>query len=128
MNDNKKILIVDDEVDFSRMLSFNLQEMGPYQVRTENNPINALSAALQLMPDLIFLYVVMPAMEGADVYYQLRMNHFTRHIPIIFLTATVTPEEVCAQNGKIGGRLFLAKPGEVWEVIECIESNLATHR
>ena len=55
--------------------------------------------------------------------FQFQSSSEAKNIPIVFLTATVTKEEVSAQNGVIGGHRFLAKPGSVQELVECIQSN-----
>ena len=117
----KKILIVDDENGFNCVMRLTLEFMGDYEVITENHPTQALQTALKFIPDLIFLDVVMPDSDGTDVYTQLRGNVRLKNTPVIFLTATVTKEEVDEQGGMIGGYPFLAKFGSFNELVNCIE-------
>jgi two-component system sensor histidine kinase/response regulator len=73
---------------------------------------------------LIFLDVIMPELEGPDVFVQIKNNAQTKDIPVVFLTATVTKEEVEFHDGKIGGRTFMAKPSSLPELIDCIERHV----
>lgn len=120
----RKILVVDDERGFTSMLKLNLEATGSYDVRIENDPQQALPAALQYRPDLVLLDIIMPSLEGPDVAFLLKNNETVRDTPIIFLTATVTKDEVDSQGGKIGGHAFVAKPSSLSVLLGSIEKNL----
>jgi len=126
MDRKKKILIVDDEKGFTSMLQLNLEAMGVYEVRVENKSERALQAALQFQPDIILLDVIMPNMEGPDVANEIKNNQLLKGTPIIFLTATITIDEMEAHNGRIGGHPFVAKPGSLSDLLESIRRNLLT--
>jgi len=119
-----KILIVDDEHGFTDMVKLNLEATGRFEVKIENISNQALNAAALFKPDLILLDVIMPEVEGPDVLNEIRNNELTQNIPIIFLTATVTKEEVDAEQGRIGGHSFLAKPSSISELLSCIDERL----
>ena len=120
----KKILIVDDEESFTRLLKLNLEAGGSYRVRTENRASQAVSAAKEFKPDLILLDVMMPEMDGGDIASILRADPDTEHVPIIFLTAAVKKDEVKSHGGLIGGLPYLAKPVDVETVISCLRHHL----
>ena len=115
-----KILIVDDEVSFARMVKLNLEKAGAYEVRVENKASYALAAAREFRPDLIFLDVIMPNMDGGDVANQIKRDRNLKDTPIVFLTATVSKHEAGAGGFNSGGALFLAKPISVEALIQCI--------
>jgi CheY-like chemotaxis protein len=119
-----RILVVDDEVSFTRLLKLNLEQTGDYEVRVENWPEDVLKAAKDFKPDLILLDVMMPRMFGGDVAARLRAEEEFKKTPIVFLTATVRKQRVQEHEGMISGYPFLAKPASVEEVIDCIEKNL----
>ncbi len=120
----KKILIIDDEEDFCQMIEFNLEDSGKYEVRRETKGKRALAAAKKFKPALIFLDIVMPDIPGDEVAQQLKSDAMTRNIPVVFLTALVSGDEVASQNGVIGGNPFIAKPVFIEKLIDCIEKNI----
>lgn len=122
--DKKKILIVDNEVNFTRLVKLNLEAAGQYEVKVENQGKRALQAARTFKPDLVFLDIVMPDLEGPEVARQIRADKELKSARIVFLTAAVTTEEVGISEGVIGGQAFLAKPVTVQQLAECVEKNL----
>lgn len=119
----KKILVVDDEEDFTKMVKLNLERTGRYKVREENRGNNAVSAAKEFVPDLILLDIAMPDLDGSEVHNRIRADEEIKDIPVVFLTAVVTESEVKPQGAMIGGHFFLAKPVTVDQLIDCIEEH-----
>ncbi len=119
-----RILIVDDEVAFTRMVKLNLEKAGDFEVRIENRAAGALAAARNFKPDLILLDVIMPSMDGGDVQNQIKRDRTLRDTPIIFLTATVSKREAGAGGMNSGGELFLAKPVTVENLVACINERI----
>src|SRR6266850_3746679 len=106
----RKILLVDDEPVFTRVMRAYLEDTGKFEVCMENDPTRVLSAARRFKPDLILLDVIMPDMDGGEVAYQLKADPGMSKVPIIFLTAVVSKEDVSRHGSVIGGNPFLAKP------------------
>ena len=119
----KRILVIDDEADFTKLIKLNLERTGQYEVKTENKGLLGLATAKEFKPDLIFLDIIMPDADGGNVCYQLENDDETKGIPIVFLTAVVKKEEVEKSKGNIGGHSFIAKPVSAKELIDCIEKN-----
>lgn len=122
--EKRKILIVDDEETFVRIVKLNLESTDKYEVRTETKGVNALSAAKQFHPDLILLDIVMPDIEGSAVAEQLMGDEEVKDIPVVFLTALVTQKEVGASCVFIGNHPYIAKPVKSNDLINCIEMNI----
>ena len=120
----KKILLVDDEPALTRMIQRNLERTGRFQVETENRGSDAIAAAKRFRPDLIFLDVMMPDMPGDEVAAAIDQDPELQGTPYIFLTAIVTHGDTDATGGEIGGKLFLAKPVKLQEMLEMIERML----
>jgi CheY-like chemotaxis protein len=121
--DKKRIFIVDDESGFTRLLKLTLEKTGGFQVLEENDGTNAWRAAREFKPDIIFLDIVMPKIDGGDVAQQIRSDPSLSHVPIIFLTAIVSQKET---NSEIGGFPFLAKPVSLDAITQCIREHLGT--
>ena len=119
----KRILIVDDESGFTRLLKLTLEKTGNFIVREENDGTRAHEAAREFKPDLILLDIVMPKIDGGDVASKIRADWSLRTTPIVFLTAIVSYKEAHSSN-LIGGFPFLAKPVSLENLIRCIEEHL----
>jgi len=120
----KKILVIDDEKDFTQMVKLNLENTGNYEVFIENQASSAFETIRMVQPDLILLDVIMPGVEGPDILCGLKDSDHYKGIPVIFLTATVTSDEVNEQEGVIGGHEFLAKPARLDDLMACIDRHL----
>jgi CheY-like chemotaxis protein len=120
----KRILLVDDEVSFTRLLKLNLEQTGEFEVRVENRSLSAVTAAREFKPDLVLLDVIMPQLTGGEVASRFKADPLLAETPIVFLTATVRKQEVDDHRGVIGGFPFIAKPVTVEAVTECIAKYL----
>lgn len=116
----KKILLIDDESGFTRLLRLTLPT---YEIREVNNPLKALQVAKEFQPDMIFLDVIMPEADGGTVAAQFKEEPTLKNVPIVFLTAIVSKDEAQTRR-EIGGCEFLAKPVSRDQVDECIRKHL----
>jgi CheY-like chemotaxis protein len=119
--EKRRILIIDDEARFTRMVKLNLERTGEFEVREENRATSALATAREFKPHLILLDVIMPSMDGGDVANQIKRDKELRNTPIIFLTAAVAPEESGKKGLPSGGEFFLGKPVSLDDLIRCIK-------
>jgi len=124
MNTKKRILVVDDQSDITRLLKHGLEQTNDYEVREENDSSAALAAAEEFRPHLILLDVMMPGMDGGELAGTLRASAKLKSVPIVFLTAAITKEEVTEREGRTGGWPILAKPFVIPEVLACVERHL----
>lgn len=126
MNNNKKrILVVDDDQSITRLLKVCLEGTDRFVVETENVATHAVEAARQFEPDLILLDVMMPELDGAVLVNYFKENPKLRNVPVVFLTALATPDEVHQHGGLIGGLPFIPKPVSIPEVLDCLDKQLA---
>ncbi|NQT21872.1 MAG: response regulator [Candidatus Omnitrophica bacterium] len=83
----KKILIVDDEPDILRTVSYRLEKMG-YDIITATNGEEGLESARKNKPDMIFLDINMPVMDGFEVCKKIKSDQDLKGIPVVFLTVS----------------------------------------
>jgi CheY-like chemotaxis protein len=107
-----RVLIVDDDVNLSRLAGLILENSGKYEVMIVNESVRALPAALRFRPDVMLLDVDMPGKDGGDLAREAAMDSRLRDIPILFLTGLVNHEEAGACPLESGGMKFLSKPVE----------------
>lgn len=122
----RRILVVDDDPNNSHLLKVLLERSGPYVVLEENHDTEAHQTARSFKPDLILLDVAMQELDGGEVAEQIQADRELHDTPIIFLTALVTKAE--AKSGlHIEGHPVVAKPINIPELIETIETHLRLH-
>ncbi len=78
----KRILVVDDEPEFTNLLKLSLESHGYYEVREENDAEHARAAAREFDPDLVVLDIMMPEMDGSEVAAALKEDRVTRDVPV----------------------------------------------
>ena len=117
----KKILLVDDEVDILEFLKYNL-EQEDFEVLVSTNGKDALKKIFQ-NPELIVLDIMMPGMDGFELYQQIKSNKSSQDIPIIFLTAK-SGETDEIKGLDLGASDYIQKPISPKKLIARIKSNL----
>lgn len=82
----EKILIIDDDIDTTRLVCLMFQNLG-YQTVVANDGRQGLVKTSKEAPDLVLLDIMMPDMDGYEVARRLRNNPETTRIPILMFTA-----------------------------------------
>jgi CheY-like chemotaxis protein len=101
-------LIVEDE-DTNRLILKSLLKKRGYQVIEALNGAQALDGFIEHQPDIIFMDVMMPVMDGYEATRRIKELAGDHFIPVIFLTA-MSDEKDLARCVEVGGDDFLAKP------------------
>ena len=127
MNKQVRILVIDDEASFTRLLKLNLEGTGSYLIREANSGTEGLAAAREYQPDLILLYIIMPDLSGGEVAAKLKADPQLHHTPVIFLTALISQEQAKTASRR-GRSPYLAKPVTVKELTDGIRKQLETSR
>ena len=120
---NRRILIVDDDRDGTRLIKSLLEKISHYLVLEENDAAKAHESARDFRPDLILLDMMMPQVDGRDIAAQIDADPELQRTAIIFLTALATKVEAKA-GMSFQGHPVLAKPINILELINKIEENL----
>jgi len=104
----RRVLVVDDDPDIRELVGLYLKG-GGYAVALASGGANALEIVGERgAPDLAVLDVSMPDMDGIALLGALRAVPGLEHLPVIFLSARVTPEEIA--RGVELGAAYLTKP------------------
>lgn len=118
----ERVLIVDDDPDILRLVSYNLTQAGFDAVAADSGR-KAIEIVQQQPPDLIILDVMLPDVDGMEVCRTLRGHDASRHIPIIMLTAR--SEEIDRVVGfELGADDYVMKPFSPRELILRVKSIL----
>jgi PAS domain S-box-containing protein len=114
-----KILIVDDLHENREFLSAVLVHHGHVVVQAGDGAA-ALTSARTNLPDLVITDVLMPVMDGYELFKQLRFDSTTSHIPVVFYTAHYGEREATALALTSGVSSVLTKPASSKEVIDTV--------
>ena len=116
----KKILIIEDEQDLIKGLKLNLSDEG-FDVDWAFNGKEGLRKAIEEVPDLIILDIMLPEMDGLEVCRKIRQKNIG--VPIIMLTAK--GEEIDKVVGlEIGADDYITKPFSIRELLARIKAQL----
>ncbi|MBI4711547.1 MAG: response regulator [Candidatus Omnitrophica bacterium] len=109
MGKKRSILVVDDDVDASRLAKMILEKTGLYTVSICNRGSEAFQVIRETRPELLLLDIMMPDADGTDIADRIRKDRSLALTQVIFMTSLVSQEEVRADS-VIGGRPFISKP------------------
>ncbi len=109
------ILVVEDEEDIVRLLTFHLEKEG-YRVISAASGAEAINTAFNDVPDLVILDIMLPEMDGLEVCRRLRGSSTTASVPVMFLSAR--KEEFDKVLGlELGADDYMVKPFSVRELV-----------
>jgi len=118
-----KILVADDEPDILKLVKYTLERHGYEIIPAENGKV-AVEFAVQQLPDLIILDVMMPIMNGYDACSKIKEQPETKNIPVIMLSAKTQQTEI-SRGMQSGAEGYLRKPftpkellAQVMEILE----------
>lgn len=115
------VLMIDDEADFCYFVKKNLMQSGMFNVVVASNGKDGIDLAGREQPDIILLDLFMPDMAGEDVAAALQENRSTANIPILYVTALASNDDIGDnQDNKIGNNYILPKPLRTKKLIETI--------
>jgi len=83
-----------------------------------------IEEALNDLPDIILLDIVMPEMDGFETCRRFKEDIRLRDIPIVFLTAVKPDSDICEKAIEAGAEAFISKPFEIWELLVQIRAML----
>jgi len=101
-------LIADDDPDILMLIALTLERDG-YEVVTATNGLDALESALDRVPHLVVLDLMMPGIDGCEVTRRLRGEEATRDVPILIVTA-FAEEAQAAMALAAGADAYVRKP------------------
>jgi len=115
-----KVLVVDDEADFRRLLEYNVTRPD-CEVFTAANGLDALNEARRLLPDVILLDLMLPDLDGFSVCQILRAQPSTAGVPVIIISA-LSGHTTRARSLEFGVIQYLRKPVDLQTLGQCVRA------
>jgi PleD family two-component response regulator len=109
-----RILVIEDDSDTADMLKIFFSSQGA-SVEIASTGEKAFSAVKEQQPDLILLDILLPDMDGYEIFQKLRSGSNSRHIPILFLTQKNSRSDILS-GLEIGADDYLTKPFDLEEL------------
>ena len=123
----KRVMIVDDEEDFLKIVKLNLVETDKYEVLTLSSVKDIISQVHSFKPDIILLDLLMPAVGGLEACEMLNNDPMGSNIPIIVLSALDKNMDKLKAY-RLGVVDYLVKPIEKKDLIASIEKALQSKK
>jgi len=114
---------IDDDSDMIDLVTLILNRQG-FQVKGVQDGSLGVKTVQDEQPDIILLDLMMPESDGWDIFQKLKVNEFTRNIPVIILTAKAQPIDrvLGLAIAKVDG--YISKPFHPQELIDCVKKVL----
>ena len=117
----KRILVIEDEPDVLKMTVFRLKKTG-HEVLVAMDGVKGLEMAEKEKPDLIFLDLNLPLLDGSEVCRRIKANESLKKIHVIILSAS--SDGIAHKAKEIGADDYIIKPYEVSDLVGRVEKNL----
>ena len=108
MSPRPLVLVADDDPDILMLITLTLERDG-YDVVAAKDGLSALEAAVERVPHLVLLDLMMPGLDGYQVTRRLRAEPSTQHVPIVIVTAAAE-ESQAARALEAGADGYMKKP------------------
>ncbi len=118
----KKILIIEDNLTFLKMLKMRLDSKG-YQTQTANDGLTGLDAVRKFSPDLVITDIMLPGLDGHKISRMIKFDKNFKHIPVIVLTSRDLDEDEELAK-RCGADAFIVKTTRAEIVMDVIEKLL----
>ena len=105
---SKRILVVDDDVSFVRLVERILRSAG-YEVLIATNGLSALKTVQDDKPDLVLLDIMLPGVDGFEICKRLRDNPDTAQVPVLIVSSKSRESDRSAALD-VGANDFCGKP------------------
>ena len=119
------ILVVDDDASIRRLIAATLEDVSGYRLQEAGDGLEAVERAVTIKPEIIFLDIDMPRLNGIETCRRLRSDPATAEATIVMLTGDAGDvAERSAQDA--GADLFLTKPVSPLHLLRLVDSIGAT--
>lgn len=122
----KRIMYVEDDPDIQSIVRHSLEKRGDLVLDTCDTAVEAIARASRLNPDLAMLDIVLPDMDGGELYLELRKLPGLATLPAILVTSLAETQNLQAYN-KLGTVGIIIKPFNMATLGDSINSLWSTH-
>jgi CheY-like chemotaxis protein len=118
---SRSVLIVDDDPFIRRLIATTLEDVAGFQVEEAGDGVEAVAAAREKRPAIVFLDIDMPRMNGIEACRELRALDGDGGEPTIVMLTAAGPD-VEPEARAAGADLFLTKPFSPLDLLQLVDS------
>jgi len=122
VNDQKRIIIVEDEPDTIEMFA-EMMRLSGYSVLKSYGGPPAMELISEEKPDVVVLDIMMPEVSGMDVLDHMRNDPELKEIPVVIVSAKSMPHDIQA-GLEAGASVYLTKPVTYQQLNEAVQKSL----
>jgi len=117
---HKTIVYIEDDTEMIELIRFVLERKG-FEIIGASGGRKGLEIIFDTKPDLILLDLMMPEMDGWDVFHQIKSNESTKNIPVVIISAKAQPIDrlLGIEIAKVDD--YFTKPFKTQELVDSIE-------
>ena len=120
----KKVLVIEDSTDVSSNIEYMLSKQG-YSVFVANDGTEGIALAIEKLPDLIIMDIMLPDIQGGEAVNMIKRNPACKEIPVIFLTGLMSSkgEKEDIETINVNGKAYpaLGKPFDFPQLLKAIK-------
>jgi DNA-binding response OmpR family regulator len=124
METKRRVVYIEDEQEMIDLVRLILNRRG-FEIIGANGGRDGLDLVRQMVPDLVLLDLMMPDMDGWDVYQQMKADDATQNIPVIVVTAKAQSIDKVLGLHIAKVEDYISKPFSPQELVDSVEKVLA---
>jgi len=117
---SRRILVVDDDPLIRKLVATTLEDVSGFELVEAADGVEAVEAARRCEPQIVFLDIDMPNMDGIEACAAIRAAPATADATIVMLTAAST-DAAERRSGEAGADLFLTKPFSPLDLLRLVD-------
>lgn len=126
MTSQTRILSIEDDPEMRGLLQLILERKGHHVIGVKRGELG-LELLRTLKPDVLLLDLMLPDIDGWEIYRQMKADQELAHVPIIIISARDQKQDAAAGHAIIGDDQYLKKPFEIEQLVNAVYAAIERH-
>jgi two-component system, OmpR family, response regulator VicR len=121
-----RILSIEDDPEMRGLLQLILERKGHHVIGVKRGELG-LELLKTLKPDVLLLDLMLPDIDGWEIYSQMKADQELAHVPIIIISARDQKQDAAAGHSIMGDDQYLKKPFEIEQLVNAVYAAIERH-
>ncbi|MBN1217875.1 MAG: response regulator [Anaerolineae bacterium] len=126
MDNQIRILSIEDDPEMRGLLQLILERRGHHVMGVKRGELG-LELLKSLKPDVLLLDLMLPDIDGWEIYHQMKADEDLSHMPVIIISARDQRQDAAAGNEVIGKDRYLQKPFDIEQLLSTVYEVIEKH-